>query len=157
NDLLVEALPICAQAWDNFRGRRALDLACGTGRDAVHLALSGFDVEAIDILPDALERAADLAQRNRVSVSLRCADLEAGASIAPNAYDLVPVFNFLHRPRTPAIRAAVRPTGFIVFETFLKASRDAFGRPTRDSHLLNPGELAAAFADWRIVAYREGL
>jgi len=157
NDLLVEALPICLRAWGNVCGRRALDLACGTGRDAVYLAQSGFDVEAIDVLPDALERAADLARRNSVSVSVRCADLENGASIILGAYDLVTVFNFLHRPLLHGIRAAVRPNGFVVYEAFLKASRDAFGRPTRDSHLLNPGELAAAFADWRILTYREGL
>ena len=38
-------------------GSRALDLACGSGRNAVYLALAGMQVTAVDILPDALEQA----------------------------------------------------------------------------------------------------
>ncbi|HEY3781127.1 MAG TPA: methyltransferase domain-containing protein [Fimbriimonadaceae bacterium] len=41
----------------------ALDLACGTGRDAVYLASLSWDVTGVDILPDAVERAATLASR----------------------------------------------------------------------------------------------
>jgi len=153
---LVEALPIVEREWGGLAGRRAFDLACGSGRDAVYLALREMDVEAIDILPDALERAADLARRIGVPLKVRCADLEAGASLNVNCCDLALVFNFLHRPLLAQIREAIVPGGFIVYETFLKASRDAYGKPSRDTHLLNPGELAAAFADWQLLVSREG-
>jgi len=39
----------------------ALDVACGTGRNACYLALGGFTAIGIDVLPDALERARSLA------------------------------------------------------------------------------------------------
>ncbi len=153
---LVEALPIIERKWGGLAGRRALDLACGSGRDAVFLALHGMNVEGVDILPDALQRAADLARRNSVPLRVRRADLEAGCSLSQNCCDLALAFNFLHRPLLALIRDAIAPGGFIVYETFLKASRDAYGKPSRDAHLLNPGELAAAFADWQILVSREG-
>lgn len=153
---LVDTLPIIEREWVRPIARRALDLACGSGRDAVYLALHGLDVEAVDQLPDALLRAADLARRCGVPLRTRVADLESATPLNAAPLDLAIVFNFLHRPLFAAIRAAVAPGGFVVYETFLKASRDAYGKPSRDVHLLNPGELAAVFADWRIVVSREG-
>ena len=35
---------------------RALDVAMGTGRNAVYLAKKGFDVEGVDISPEAVRR-----------------------------------------------------------------------------------------------------
>ncbi len=47
--------------WSHYRslfrpGDRVLDLACGTGLDSLHLAVSGIDVTAIDISPGMLEQ-----------------------------------------------------------------------------------------------------
>ncbi|NJL30478.1 MAG: class I SAM-dependent methyltransferase [Phycisphaerales bacterium] len=41
-----------------------MDIACGSGRDAVWLAMQGYEVDGLDVLPDALERASDLAHRH---------------------------------------------------------------------------------------------
>lgn len=138
------------------RRPRALDIACGTGRDAVFMALIGFDVEAWDILPDALERCADLAARNGVTVRTLLRDVERDPTLPQEAFDLVCCFNFLHRPLLPAMAAALRPGGLIVYETFVAPQREVFGKPARESHILRPGELAAAFADLEILATREG-
>ena len=40
---------------------RALDVACGAGRNALRLAAAGFTVDALDISAAALERAATAA------------------------------------------------------------------------------------------------
>ncbi len=153
---LVDVLPIIEREWCGLAGRRALDLACGSGRDAVFLAMQGMSVEAVDILPDAVQRAADLARRNGVPLRVRSADLETGPALNAACCDLAVVFNFLHRPLIEQIREAVTPGGFVVYETFLQASRELYGKPSRDAHLLNPGELAAAFTGWRILVSREG-
>src|SRR5690606_9656013 len=42
---------------------RAADVACGGGREAVWLAIQGWQVDAIDRLPDALAMADALAER----------------------------------------------------------------------------------------------
>src|SRR5437764_9039018 len=52
NEFLLEALAQVEQPVS--ASPRALDVACGSGRDAVYLALQGYQVEAIDVLPDAL-------------------------------------------------------------------------------------------------------
>jgi SAM-dependent methyltransferase len=85
-----------------------------------------------------------------------CEDLERNPVLPLNGYDLISVFNFLHRPLLPAIAAALRPGGLIVYETFVHPQREQFGKPRRDAFLLQPGELAAAFAGWQILKYAEG-
>jgi rhodanese-related sulfurtransferase len=69
---LVEALDLYAPP----SGSTALDLASGSGRNAVYLALRGYASTAIDILPDALERTRDLAARSGVVVRTQQTDLE---------------------------------------------------------------------------------
>lgn len=135
----------------------ALDIACGTGRDAVYLALSGFEVDAWDILPDALERCEELAARNCVSVNTIHCDVERDPAIPAASYDLVCCFNFLHRPLFSWILEAVRPGGLIVCETFVEPQRAIFGKPVRAAHVLQSGELLAAFSSCEVLLYREGL
>jgi len=47
--------------------QRCLDLGCGSGRDAVYLALRGWDVIAVDRLPRALAKARALAMEYGVT------------------------------------------------------------------------------------------
>lgn len=136
---------------------RALDIACGTGRDAVYLALCGFEVEAWDILPDAINRCQELAVRNGVTIKTRCRDVVQDTTIAPARHDLVCCFNFLHRPLFSSMLEAVRPGGLIVCETFVEPQRAIFGKPVRAAHVLQSGELLAAFSSCEVLLYREGL
>ena len=49
-------------------GRRALDVGCGRGRDAIHLAKKGWDVTAVDLEERALETARDRAAEEGAEV-----------------------------------------------------------------------------------------
>lgn len=158
--LMVEAVEI-ARGLPWFGGcgvgrPRALDIACGAGRDAVYMALCGFDVEAWDNLPDALERCTELAGRSGAAVRTVVRDVEREPALPEAAFDLVCCFNFLHRALLPRMAAAVRPGGLVVYETFVDPQRDVFGKPGRASFVLRPGELKAAFADFRVIISREG-
>lgn len=155
--LLIEAVEHARQAWGGVADRRALDIACGSGRDAVFLALTGFQTEAWDVLPDAVALCDDLARRHHVSVTTRQRDVEADPTIETACYDLVACFSFLHRPLMPHIAAAVRPGGFVVYETFVHPQRELFGKPRRDAHLLESAELPAWFEGWQIKTSNEGL
>lgn len=155
NPFLAECLP---RIVEEVRVEpRALDIACGSGRDAVFMAFGGFAVTALDVLPDALARARDLARRSGVALETRLHDLEREPLEDEAAYDLVLVVSYLQRSLMPAIRRAVRPGGFVVYETFLARQAEIFGKPRSPDHLLAPGELAAEFADWRVIEDREGL
>ncbi|ATW48316.1 class I SAM-dependent methyltransferase [Streptomyces peucetius] len=53
---------------------RALDLGCGPGRNALHLAAAGFDVDAVDLSPTALDWAGERAREAGAEVRFHCGD-----------------------------------------------------------------------------------
>jgi SAM-dependent methyltransferase len=139
------------------RRNRAMDVACGTGRDSVYLALEGYAVLAVDLLPDALQRAAGLASRAGVQIQTAVIDLEHGAALPSGEFNLLTVFRYLHRPLFPALRNAVAPGGYVVYETFHDRNREAGQRPQNPAHLLQTGELARAFEGFEILIARDAV
>ena len=151
---LAEVLPHI-MAPSAARPGRAADLAAGSGREAVFLALHGYEVEAWDQAPEALERATALARRHRVEIRPMLANLERPELELPvERYQLLVVFRFLHRPLFPAIERALAPGGWLVYETY-RFGQERFGRPRSRRFLLDPGELAAAFPGLSVVRYEE--
>ncbi len=73
-----------------WRGRRALDLACGTGRIGAWLRTQGVrSLDGVDLTPAMLERARDLAQAGRpVYDDLRLVSI-TDTGLATGFYDLV--------------------------------------------------------------------
>ncbi|MFI9173039.1 class I SAM-dependent methyltransferase [Streptomyces lincolnensis] len=55
-------------------GGRALDLGCGPGRNALHLAARGFDVDGVDLSPAAVEWAGERARETGTGVRFHCGD-----------------------------------------------------------------------------------
>ena len=82
---------------------RALDLACGEGRNAVWLASQGWEAAGVDFSATGLEKAARLAATNGVTVEWVCADVTTWQPI--ELFDLVAVF-YLQLPEAPR-RAAM--------------------------------------------------
>lgn len=99
-------------------GARAADLGCGSGREAVALAQRGFAVDAYDCLPDALDKARDLANRNGVHVTTVCQDLKRNHQLPSRAYNLISMFRFFERSLLPPSTEALAPAGLIAIETF---------------------------------------
>jgi len=90
-----------------LRPGRALDLACGEGRNAVWLAQRGWQVTGVDFSAVALEKARRLAEANAVNAAWVVADL---LEYRPEqrAFDLVILF-YLQVPeaqRREIVRAA---------------------------------------------------
>ena len=135
---------------------RALDVACGRGRNAVWLAQRGFDTTAVDRDPAAVDAVATRARAGELPLTALVMDLEAaGVWLGVELYDAVVVAHYLHRPLFPALLAALRPGGVLVYETFTVAQA-ARGRPTNPAFLLEPGELARLVSPLEILAAREG-
>src|SRR5678810_1193749 len=55
---------------------KALDIACGTGRNAIFLAERGWQVDAIDISPVALTKLDAAAKSENLSIAAGQADLQ---------------------------------------------------------------------------------
>ena len=132
----------------------ALDVACGTGRNALLLAEHGWRVVGIDISPVGLKLARTAATKRGLSLDLAAVDL--GAWPLPKArFDLVCVFRFLDRALCPALAEALRPGGALIYETFTVAQRGYAGGPRSDAQLLQPGELPRLFPALRVLEYYE--
>ncbi len=137
-------------------GGKALDVACGAGRNALLLAGAGLSVTAVDRDTGVIARLAQVARRLQLPLQAHASDLEmAGADLGEGAYDLVLVIHYLHRPLFPALVRALRPGGLLLYETFTTAQA-ARGRPTNPDYLLRPGELAQRVSGLEIVRQREG-
>ncbi len=135
---------------------RALDIACGRGNDAIWLAMQGWQVDAVDISPKGLALAQQAAQANDVRVSWIEADLDDWCPAA-NQYDSAIVFRFLDRDTVPRIvQTAVRPGGWVVYETFSAAQCERPGSHiSNPAFALAPGELVTLFPDFDVVVHRE--
>lgn len=135
---------------------RALDVACGRGRNSLWLAQQGFETTAIDRDPAAVADLEARARRDGLPLTARAMDLEAGAvDLGEALYDVVVVVHYLHRAIFPSLIAALAPGGVLVYETFTVAQA-ARGRPTNPAFLLEPGELPRLAAPLQIRAAREG-
>lgn len=127
---------------------RALDLACGEGRNAVWLAEHGWDVLGVDFSEVAIAKARTRAIATGVDVEFRCADL---LDLVPEsgAYDLVIVF-FLQLPaseRTVVLgraATALAPGGtLLALGHDVTNLTDGVGGPSDPSVLYTPDELVA--------------
>ncbi len=148
-DRPFEPHPLLVRYAGELSGGDALDLACGRGQNAIWLAEHGYRVDAIDISPVALALARAEAARRGLTVNFIEADLDTYV-LPIAAYDLIAVFYFLNRQLFPAIQAALRPGGWLFYETF-NTGRLASDPHIPPAYLLEPGELPRRFAGWRIM------
>jgi tellurite methyltransferase len=137
-------------------GKRALDVACGTGRNTVYLAQQGFSVLGVDWLPDALSRAQDLAKRSGVLIATAQKNLEEADALQGIEAEFIVVVRYLDRNLFRRLCDALSPGGILVYETFTIAQM-AMGHPRNPLYLLQPDELRQAFAHLDILHYAEDL
>src|SRR5512136_410766 len=96
-------------AWPARRGR-ALDIACGKGRNAIYLAQRGFAVTALDISRVALEEGRQRALQQSLSIDWQTCDLKSTA-LDHAGFDLIISFNYLQRSLFGPMRQAVKTGG----------------------------------------------
>ncbi|MEU4684342.1 class I SAM-dependent methyltransferase [Streptomyces xinghaiensis] len=70
---------------------RALDLGCGPGRNALHLASAGFAVDAVDLSPTAIAWAEERAAKTGADVRFHCGD-----AFGPTATELTGPYDLVH-------------------------------------------------------------
>lgn len=116
------------------QGRKALDIACGMGRNAKLLAKMGFDVDALDISEVAIATLEGLENINAQVVDLETHELPT------NAYDLIVSTYYLERTLFPKIEGALKKEGILIVETFLHDKANT-KEPSNRAFLLEKGEL----------------
>jgi tellurite methyltransferase len=131
---------------------RALDLACGTGRNTLWLAGQGWKVTAVDGAPAAIEILRHRAAMQGVTLDARVADLEKGEySIEPSAWDLIVISYYLQRDLLEPSKHGVVPGGIVLAIVHITEPGE---EPTYKR--LRPGELLEYFAGWEILHSYEG-
>ncbi len=133
---------------------RVLDVAMGEGRNAVFLARRGHAVVGIDRSPQALRRARSAAIASGVEVLAVQADLES-YPLARCSFDVIVNVRYLQRSLVPAMKAALRPGGMLLFETFIEDQLQ-LGHPRNPAFTLGHNELLRLFDDLRVLRYEEG-
>jgi len=135
---------------------QVLDVAMGTGANAVYLARMGFEVEGVDISAEAVNTALELARKSGVNLKARLADLENNYRIRKSSYDVIICFKYLQRALIQQMKDGLRTGGMVVYETFI-IDQARFGKPKNPDHLLKHNELLDLFCDFRCLRYREGI
>lgn len=114
---------------------RALDLACGAGRNAAWLADRGWEVVALDGAEEAIKLVPD-------GIDARVFDLETGEPLPfeDESFDLVLILFYLHRPLFAEAKRVLRRGG-----TLMTTAR------MRGRFAASRGELAELFKDFEIL------
>ncbi|MDX2163675.1 MAG: class I SAM-dependent methyltransferase [bacterium] len=135
----------------------ALDLACGLGQNGLWLASQGYTVDLVDISRVALIAAqAEAAARGLRSVNFLQVDFDdaSAAKLRPFAYDLVCATRYFKRDLITQVRAAVKPGGRIIYETWNVNYLTIEPELARDQ-LVEIGELSGIFADWNLLRHTD--
>jgi len=141
--------PMLVEVAEQLAPGRALDLACGAGRNALYLASLGWHVVAVDASSSGIRLLREHAAARQLAIDTHVADLEKGEfAIEPGGYDMICDFLYLQRDLFPQIREGVRPGGVVAAEILLRDQK-----PHR--YVLEPGELRAEFHGWKILFYSE--
>ena len=137
-------------------GGRALDVACGDGRNALYLARRGYAVDAIDASDVAIDALRAAARERELAVEPLVVDLE-DEPLPPGPYDVVVTMNFLQRDLFGPLQAVLAPGGLLFYETLAEAHVTQLGRSFNPAYLLEEGELLRAFEGLDVIDHFEGV
>jgi tellurite methyltransferase len=133
---------------------RVLDVAGGTGRNAIWLAKRGWDVTIADVSDVALEIAATRAHAEDVTIHVDESDLTR--SILPHGpWDLVLVFHYLDRNLFAMFPSVLAPGGVLIGALATVRNLERNARPPLP-YLLDEDELPGLVGDLDLVRYVEG-
>jgi SAM-dependent methyltransferase len=131
--------PLLVEFASKLMPGRALDLACGSGRNAIWLAQQGWSVTAVDKAQSAIGWAVR-------------ADLEAGEfPIEEGVWDLIIMAHYLQRDLFEPVKRGLHPGGIAIVIVHLFEPGHENSRFS-----LHAGELAGYFTGWEILHSREG-
>jgi dihydroneopterin aldolase len=140
---------------------KALDVAAGSGRNALYLASHGFQVDAMDRDEQTMTQLAAAAkQRNLPNLTVRTVDLERKTKERPEfpkrEYDVIVVLFYLHRALFPALIDSLKPNGVLIYETFTIDNYLRHHHPRRWEFCLAHNELLRLTSTLRVLSYDEG-
>jgi 2-polyprenyl-3-methyl-5-hydroxy-6-metoxy-1,4-benzoquinol methylase len=139
---------------------KALSIADGEGRNSVWLATQGFEVDAFDFSPVAIEKAQKLADAHQVRVNFHCSDWQ-NFDWQPEQYDAIAgiFFQFADpESRTKLfekLNFALKPGGTLIIQGYGKSQMQyKSGGPGILENLYDEELLLSSFSSYKTLDLR---
>lgn len=154
-----EPVPILQSIMPSLPHGKALDIATGTGRNAIYLAQHGYEVTGVDISEEGLMIAEKRALSLGFNIPWVRADIDYfrfPRHFSEGYFNVIVCTNFLDRNIFKEIPIILQKNGVVIYQTLLE---NDVGRSSTNSHKLFPNELLNAFntPQFRIVQYFEDI
>jgi len=145
-------IPILEDIIDSLPDGRALDVATGTGRNAIYLADNGYTVDAVDVSDVGLREAQEKAKNTGVSVNWIQADV-IEYPLSDNSYSVITMSYFTALEMIPKLKDALEPGGYLIIELHLRTTDEIDYGPDDQKKRLRASELLHACLDLTILHY----
>lgn len=149
-----EPAPLLKRYVEALPSGRALDVAAGTGRNAVFLAEAGYDVEALDQSREGLRITRERARDRGVADRLDCLQVDVDThDFTRDRYDLITVSFFRAVDRLPDLVEALADDGVLFYEHHLRSTDEYEAGPSGDRYRFGANELLHAALDLTVLAF----
>lgn len=98
---------------------RALDVACGAGRNALFMARRGFAVDAVDISDVGMALGRRVAQQQQLAITWYCMDLLDRPALPAYGYNLILMCHFIAPELLARLPAHLAAGGVLMVEQHL--------------------------------------
>ena len=138
------------------KGTKALDLACGAGRNSIFLAECGFDVDALDIAEIAVDALNTEAKKKNLHSKINTYQVDLDThEIQKDKYDIIVMANFLDRAVLESAKNALKKGGVLFVETYMINDENE-KKQSDPNNLLKSQELKEMLDDsWQILHFDE--
>ena len=134
---------------------KALDVACGAGRNAILLARHGFAVDAIDISVEGLKLGQQHADELGLEINWIEQDLDQSYTF-DNDYNLIVVLWYVDLDLIARLTGHLAPGGYLLCEEHLQTDAEVAG-PGNRNFRVPPGALREAVDGLEILLYEESI
>ena len=134
---------------------KALDIACGAGRNAIFMAQAGFEVDAIDISREGLNKARKNAGDDLLKIRWIEHDFDQAYDFDTD-YDLIIVLWYVNLNLITQLCDCLAPGGYLLCEEHLLSDVSVIG-PTSSQFRVAPGQLREAVSSLTILMYDESV
>ncbi len=134
--------------------KRALDIACGSGRNTLCLASMGYMVDAVDIALQPLQKLKEFANDDKIydNINIYMADLDS-FEIPDTTYSVVVMANYLDRDLITKTREYIEIGGYFILDTYIDDIRNEKIDSNKE-YLLKEKEVASLFGDKFEIVYK---
>jgi SAM-dependent methyltransferase len=148
--------PILREYVDGTSTKRALDVACGTGRNAIFLAEQGYEVDAVDQSVEGLRITRDTAADRGVGERINLIQADASQFEYPETqYDVVTISFFRLLERLGDLKDALSQDGLLFYQHHLRSDPPAEAGPSTQRYRFRSNELLHACLDLTVLYYEE--